>query len=255
VFSIPALFTVVVALVCSLPFVRHLTLSDVFKRLRYITKKQRYKQHRKHRKGEIELQVQRLNKTSQEPDKKIRQKRISWTVKLFLIWTLYHCLAYFFSGMLYSFLFHRRFGYVIWYAFNAYPFDLLFSFVAFLSMVITGYFFAAQFFYSGRMYFNDLNDRNRMPFVISQAFFPFIAGTLLTNLLQIPVFDPAVILLNFTVFFLLLPLPSRAARFDTVHFDSREKTPAINWHWLGLSAVVVISIVIAIKTGITIRLP
>jgi hypothetical protein len=254
VFSVPAIFAILIALLSSLPFVKHIKMADLLRRIRYITRKQRFRQRRKHRKTEIELQVQRLNKTAPQPEKPKQKKRLSWKIKLFLLWTLYHSTTYFFSGMLYSFLFHRRFGYVIWYAFNSYPFDLLFSAIAFISLLVIGYFFSAQFFYSGRMYFNDLSSRNRMPFVISQVFIPFILGTVITILLQIPVFDPALILLNFSIFFLLLPLPSRAARFEPIHFDSREKKAKIYWNWIVWSAIVVVSIVVAIKIGINIKL-
>ena len=105
------------------------------------------------------------------------------------------------------------------------------------------------------MYLNDLTDKNRMPFGLIHAIFPLIIGTVLTIVLQIPVFDPSLILLNFSIFFLLLPLPSRAARYDNLHFDSRKKTVKIYWNWLAWSSVIIISIMIALKIGIPIRLP
>jgi len=255
VFSVPAIFALIITVLTSFAFAGTFWKPGFLWRFRFLTKKQRYKHRQKQRNKELDAQVQRINKTAQPEEKPKRKKRISWTIRLFLLWTLYHSITFFFSGMLYSFLFHRRFGYVIWYAFNAYIFDLLASVVAFLSMVVIGYVFAVQFFNSGRMYFNDLNDRNRMPFVLSQAIFPFIIGTILTIALQFPTFDPALILLNFSLFFLLLPLPSRAAHYDSLHFDSREKTVQVYWRWLIWSSVIIISIIIAIKIGITIRLP
>ena len=254
VFSVPAIFALLIALLSSLAFEQNIKRPGFLKRLPFLTKKQRYKHKKQQRQKELELQVQRLNQST-KPDRTHKyKKRISWPVRLFFLWTLYHSITYFFSGMLYSFLFHRRFGYVIWYAFNAYIFDLLFSVFAFLSLILIGYFFSTQFFNSGRMYLNDLNDKNRMPFVLSQAIFPFIIGTIITIILQIPVFDPALVLLNFSIFFLLLPLPSRSARFDNIHFDSREKPAKIYWRWLAWSSVIILSILIAIKIGITIRL-
>jgi hypothetical protein len=254
VFSIPAIFTLLITLSASLAFAGPLKWPNFLKRLPAFTKKQRRRQKQQRRQKQLEVQVQRLNNPLPAAEKAKFKKRLSWNVRLFLLWTIYHSTSWFFSGMLYSFLFHRRFGYVIWYAFNAYIFDLLFSVVAFLCMVLIGYAFAVQFFYSGRMYLNDLNDRNRMPFVVSQAIFPFFIGTILTVLLQIPVFDPSLILLNFSIFFLLLPLPSRAARFDSLHFDKKDKPAKIHWNWIIWSAVIVFAIVIAIKIGIPINL-
>jgi hypothetical protein len=255
VFSIPAIFALIISLLTSIPFAKNLKRPRFFRRLPFLTKKQRYKHKKRQRDKDLELQVQRLSNIGEPRHTPKRKKKLSWQVRLFFLWTFYHSTTYFLSGMLYAFLFHRRFGYVIWYAFNTYFFDLLFSVVAFLSYILLGYFFAAQFFHSGRMYLNDLNDRNRMPFALSQAIFPFIIGTIITIALQIPVFDPALILLNFSIFFLLLPIPSRAANFDSLHFDSREKTAKISWKWIAGSSVVILAVLTAIKIGITIKLP
>lgn len=254
VFSIPAIFALILALLSTIPFAQNLKRPQIFKRLRYITRKQRRIHHKRERQDQLARQVQRINKTGEPVQRKRIRKKLSWQIRLFLLWTLYHSTTYFFSGMLYSFLFHRRFGYVIWYAFDAKAFDLVFSFAAFLLLIIIGYAFSVQFFNSGRMYLNTLNDRNRMPFVISQAFFPFILGTIVTIAAQIPVFDPALVLLNFSLFFLLLPLPSRAARHDTLHFDTHEKSPKIYWNWIITSLVTVTAILIALKVGIHFRL-
>ena len=205
VFSVPALFALLITLLSSIPFAQNLKRPSLLKRFRSITRKQRQKQRRMHRQKELEIQVQRLNKTAPPPEKQKLKKKLSWSIRLFLLWTLYHSATWFFSGMLYSFLFHRRFGYVVWYAFNSKLFDLLFSFIAFMSLVVIGYAFSVQFFNSARMYMNHLNDKNRMPFIISQAILPFIIGTIVTIVMQIPVFDPALVLLNFSIFFLFIP--------------------------------------------------
>lgn len=254
VFSVPAIFAVIITLFTSAPFAQNLKRPGIFKRFRYLTRSQRQKHRRQQRQQNLELQVQRLNKTEQEPQVKKVKRKLAWSIRLFLLWTLYHSATYFFSGMLFSFLFHRRFGYVIWYAFNSKMFDVLFSFVAFLSLIIIGYVFSVQFFNSGRMYMNSLTDKNRMPFVVSQAILPFIIGTIITIALQIPVFDPSLVLLNFSIFFLLLPLPSRAARYDNLHFDSREKTAKIYWGWIAWSVVVILFIIIALKMGVDLRI-
>jgi hypothetical protein len=252
VFSVPAIFAIVLAILASLPFAPPWKWPRLFRHMPYFTKKQRYQQKRRQRKKELDMQVQRLTQVDQIQEVRKQKKRISWTMRLFLLWIVYHSLTYFFSGLLYSFLFHRRLGYVTWYAFNSYYFDVLFSVVAFLLMIIIGYSISVQFFYSGRMYLNELNERNRMPFLVSQAIIPFVIGTIVTVVMQIPVFDPALILLNFSIFFLLLPLPSRAARFGSLHFDRLDKTAKINWIWILWTAIVVLAIYIAVKIGIPI---
>ncbi len=255
VFSVPAIFAIMLTLLSALAFTRRHSSKGFFSRFRYFTRKQRARHRRAERKKEIDLQVQRLHHAAPAAEKAKPKRRLSWQLRLFGLWTLLHSANYFFSGMLYAFLFHRRFGYVIWYAFDSFIFDVLFAVIAFLSMIAIGYFYAAQFFNSGRLYFNSLNDRNRMPFMVSQAFIPFVAGTLITIALQIPVFDPSLILLNFALFFLLLPIPTRAAGMGSLHFDNHEKHAKIWWPWIIWSTIIVLSILVAEKIGIRISLP
>lgn len=253
VFTIPAFFALTIALLSTIPFAKRLRWRSMFRRGWNITRKQRRRHRHKQRQKNLELQVHRLHTNEQPVERRKYKKRLSWTTRMFLLWTLYHSITYFFSGLLYAFIFHRRFGYVIWYAFNTFFFDLLFAAVALIALIIIGYVFSVQFFYSGRLYFNVLNDRNRLPFVLSQAIFPFIIGTIITIAMQIPVFDPTLVLLNFSLFFLLLPLPSRAVRFDSIHFDKREKTTKIFWRWIVWSSLIILSIYVAVKIGIPIN--
>lgn len=253
VFTVPALFSIGIALLCSAAFMKRQSAREFFKRIRYFTKKQRYRHKKEQRKREIERQVQRLSQAApaeQDPQRRSGRRRLPWSLRLFLLWTMYHSLTYFFSGMLYAFLFHRRFGYVIWYAFNNFFFDVLFSVIALLSMLAIGYYYAVQIFHSGRMYLGTLNERNRMPFAVSQTLLPFIAGTIITVLLQLPKFDPSLVLLNFSFLFFLLPLSARSARQPSLHF-AREDPPAkVFWGWLLFAALVVTGILIAVKIGI-----
>lgn len=253
VFTVPAVFAALLAVAASLPFLRRSGPRKPFlRRFRYLTKKQRIRHRRASRKAEIELQVQRLEQRAEETKSPSRRRRIPWSIRLFLLWTSLHSLTYLFSGMLYAFLFHRRFGYVIWYAFNNIIFDALFGFIAFTAMLAIGWFYAAQFFNAGRVWFNTLNDRNRMPFAVSLAFVPFAAGTVITVLLQLPKFDPSLILLNFSLIFFLIPIPSRSLRTPSKHFDNLPKPAAVWWGWILAAAVTVTAILVAVKYGVPI---
>lgn len=254
VFSIPAIFALGIALLTTIPFAQPSEKKGYFLRFRLLTKKQRQQHKQIQHQKELELLKQKLSKTVQPAENRKYKKRLSWPVRLFFLWTFYHCTTYFFSGLLYGFFFHRRLSYVIWWVFDNYILDAFFSIVAILFMIALGYVFSVQFFYTARMYFNDLNDRNRMQFVLSQALLPFIAGTVITTLLQLPAFNPALILLNFSMFFLLLPLPYRAVHFDSLHFDSREKTTKIDWDWIVLSLIIILAITIALNIGIPINM-
>ena len=254
VFSIPAIFALIISVISSLALERQGTKLKILRSMRLLIRNLRHKQRGKERHKENIARMQQRIQTGL-PEKRLKQrKRIPWKIRLFLLWIFYHSTTYFFSGMLLAFLIHRRFGYVIWYAFNSYLFDVFFTIAAFVSLLVIGYFFASQIFYSGRLYFNDLTNRNRMPFVFSQAIFPFMIGTIVTVVLQIPVFAPSLVLLNFSILFLLLPIPSLALRFDNIHFDSLQKKVTIYWKWVIVSLAIIFAIVVSLKTGIDIRL-
>ena len=253
VFTAPALFALAVALLSALAFARRRDWKHIFRRMKFMTRKQKARHRREERRKMLELQVQRLQSGQEGEERTRRRRRLTWRTRLFLLWTLYHSLTYFFSGLLFSFLFHRRFGYVTWYAFDNFLFDVFFSFIAFVSMLVIGYAYAPQFFQSGKLYFARLGHSNRMPFALSQAFIPFFLGTVVTTAAQLPAFDPSLVLLNLSLFFFLLPIASRSVTFGSLSFGQEDPPARVWWGWIGWAVAVVAGILVAVRIGIPIN--
>ena len=81
---------------------------------------------------------------------------------------------------------------------------------------------------------------------------PFAAGMVLTTAMQLPAFDPSLVLLNFSLFFLLLPIPTRSATYGSLHFGTETPRPRILRGWIAATLVIVLAILIAEKIGIPI---
>jgi hypothetical protein len=266
VFSSPTLLSLILIFFLSRLFERKKIRIRLFHWVRRLSKRQRIKMReeariRKREKGEfLQQKIQRikqglpsdpLSDLNQVPAGKKGLRKFSWPMKLFLLWMMYHSITYFFSGMLFSAVFYRRFGYVIWYIFNSNGFNLFFSGIAFIFMIILGFVFAAQFLYSAKIYFNDLTDRFRIPFVISQALLPFAIGSLLSFIAQMPRLSLTMTIMNFSILLLLIPLPIRGTYFPELHFDNKEKKVRIFWKWFFASIGIIVLILFALKVGIT----
>jgi hypothetical protein len=269
VFSAPTLLSLILIFVLSRFFERKKKKIKWFRWPRQFTKKGRQKQRelayqKKKEKGiqrqqKIQLMYQAKDENgvvAYETVSTSRKwyRRFNWVVKLFLLWTMYHLINFFFSGMLFSYFFYRRFGYVIWYIFNSSGFNLFFLSISAIFMVVLGFVFAPQFLYSGKMYFNDLTDRIRLPFVISQVVIPFFIGSILTFVAEIPRLSLTMTLMNISIGILLIAVPIRGVYFAELHFDSKPKNKKFIWKWLVVSVLLITGILILLKAGIEIKI-
>jgi len=269
VFSSPTLLALILVFVLSRMFERKKTKIRPFRWVRRLSKKQRMKDRelariRKKEKGELrQIKIQQMRQAQlqnivEPPGNEYTGKswfrKLDWVFKLFLLWTMYHCINYFFSGMLFSYFFYRRFGYVIWYIFNSSGFNIFFSMISFIFMVVLGFVFAPQFLYSGKLYFNNLNDRNRIPFVISQVVIPSLLGVVFSFIAQIPRLSLTMTMMNVSILILLIAVPIRGTYFAEIHFDNKDKKASVIWKWLGVAVVSISAILIALKIGIHISI-
>jgi hypothetical protein len=179
---------------------------------------------------------------------------LSGYMRLFLLWAMFHMITYFFSGMLFSVLFYRRIGYAIWHMFDYYNINFFFAAIAFIFLLVLGFVYAGQFLSSGKMYFNHLVDRNRMPFIMAQVILPFYLGLIIIVLLMIPDISYTLTAMNFSMLFLLLPVQLKSAHYPEIQYDKEEKDISIKWDWVFLSFVIVLALYLPLKIGIFIQL-
>jgi hypothetical protein len=103
---------------------------------------------------------------------------------------------------------------------------------------------------SGKMYFNQLVDRNRMPFIMAQAILPFYIGIVITTLMMIPDISYTLIIMNFSMIFLLFPLQVRGSHYPEIQFDNEPKEISVKWDWVFLAVVIMVALYLPLKIGI-----
>jgi hypothetical protein len=185
----------------------------------------------------------------------VRDRKVSIPgyLRLFFIWFICHAFTYFFSGMLFSWLFFMRFGYVTGYIFDSYFFDNLAASLSLISMILLGFLFVSLFLHSSRMYFNQLVDWTRMPFAVSQIFLPAIVGLPLILITMLPKIVLKIGLMQVCMIILLLPLMYRGRIYPEVQFDYKPRKIEIPWKWIISFLVISGAMVTALKFGIKIR--
>lgn len=181
-----------------------------------------------------------------------RKINLSGHLRLFLIWFICHAFTYFFSGMLFSWLFFMRFGYVTGYIFDSYFFDNLAASLSLISMVLLGFLFVSLFLHSSRMYFNQLVDWTRMPFVINQIVIPTLIGLPIIVITMLPKIIMKIGVMQVCMVILILPLLWRGRMYPEVQFDYKPRTIRINWKWLISGIVISGAMITALKIGISI---
>jgi hypothetical protein len=189
----------------------------------------------------------------QEAEDPGRKVKLSKYLRLFLIWFICHAFAYFFSGMLFSWLFFMRFGYVTGYIFDSYFFDNLAASLSLISMVLLGFLFVSLFLHSSRMYFNQLVDWTRMPFVFSQILIPCILGLPIIVMTLLPKIILKVAAMQVCMIILVLPLMWRGRIYPEVQFDYKPRKIEIPWRWIISCLVISAAIITSLKFGIKIR--
>lgn len=253
VFSIPWLVVFVLMLIVARVFEAKKEDEYPVKWYQMITNKQRERLFTRPL-DEIAPKKKKIHKRKKWYGKIFKKIDLSWYSKLFLLWLLFHATTYFFSGMLFSILFYRRIGYVIWHVFDYYPMNFFFAGLSFLFLLVLGFVYAGKFLASGRMYFNHLVDRNRMPFVMAQVILPFYLGLIIIVLLMIPNLSYTLIAMNLSMVFLLLPLQYKAAHYPEIQYDNTPKSIKIQWDWVFLSLVIALALYLPLKIGIFIQL-
>lgn len=199
--------------------------------------------------GKKKRQARKMEETGAGQGKKVN---LSGSLRLFLIWFMCHAFTYFFSGMLFSWLFFQRFGYVTGYIFDSYFFDNLAATLSLISMILLGFLFVSLFLHSSRMYFNQLVDWTRMPFVFSQVIIPTFIGLSIIVITLLPKIVLKIAAMQVCMIILVLPLLWRGRMYPEVQFDYKPRKIKISWPWIIASIIVSAILITSLKIGVRI---
>ena len=176
----------------------------------------------------------------------------TWIFRLFILWVFCHSFIHFFGEFLMGNLLGKGFGYVIMYLFFLDTPKMVLTLLDFVIILFTGLALARLFLYSGNIYLNLLDKSNRMPFVLSQLFLPFLIGTGIILLIKLPKISSLEICVDFSMLLLLLPVIFRARVIQDLFFEEERKR--IKPFWILLFAAVILTVLFRIILGIGVRI-
>ena len=176
----------------------------------------------------------------------------TWIFRLFILWIFCHSFIHFFGEFLMGNLMGKGFGYVIMYLFFQDTPKMVLTLLDFVIILFTGLGLTRLFLFSGNIYLNKLDKSNRMPFVLSQLFLPFLIGTGIILLIKLPKISSLEIGVDFSMVILLLPVIFRARVSQDLFFEEERKR--IKLFWILLVAAVILSVLFRIIFGIGIRI-
>jgi hypothetical protein len=161
----------------------------------------------------------------------------NWTVRLFIMWIFLHGFTQSFGEMIFGPLLNQGFGWVLTYLYFNDTTKMLIVIGILLGMISGGLFLSRFLLLTGNIYFNTISKVNRSPFLMSQIFLPFLIGTGIIILVKQPLVNSFELVVQGSMFFIILPAILRARLSNDLFFDEEVRTIRIKWVWILITLV------------------
>ncbi|MGA2824173.1 MAG: hypothetical protein ABSE72_11675 [Bacteroidales bacterium] len=156
----------------------------------------------------------------------------NWTVRLFIMWVVLHAFTQSFGEMIFGALLNQGFGWVLAYLYVDETAKMLLVVGILLGMLSGGLFLSRFILLTGNIYFNTIGKVNRIPFLMSQIFLPFLIGTGIIILVKQPLINSFELVVEGSMFFIILPAMLRARFSNDLFFDEEPRKIRIKWVWV-----------------------
>lgn len=147
---------------------------------------------------------------------------------IFIAWLFLAFFGYFAGELIVGSILNKGFGYVLMYMFVMDTGRLALTVLAGLAILMAGRAIARTLLYSGNIYFNDLKDIYKLKYAIYQFILPFIIGTAILQICEIPNFSIYLFLSRLSLILIFLPLIPRSMSIPDLYFEEDTKTPAFS---------------------------
>jgi hypothetical protein len=176
----------------------------------------------------------------------------TWFIRLFLFWIFCHAYLHFFGEMLIGILLTKGFGFSIVYMYVLEYKQLLIIIFSSTFLILTGLLLTKIALFSGNAYFNMITKENRSYFLQSQFLIPSLLGVVVLILIKTPKITEYDLLVNLTMFLLILPIVLRGLSMKDLYFDP--ETRKIRVRWIFLLTTVVVLFLFRILFGFGVRI-
>jgi hypothetical protein len=176
----------------------------------------------------------------------------TWFVRLLLFWIFCHAFIHFFGEMLIGTILMKGFGLSIVYMFLIEYKKLLIILGSSFFLIFSGFVLTKMALFSGNTYFNMLTHSNRSYFLHSQFLIPYLLGYTILILIKSPEITRFDVLVNLTMFFIILPLVIRGRSMKDMYFDPEIRKIRIRWIFLLITTAALLSFRVFFGFGVRI---
>ena len=150
-------------------------------------------------------------------------------LRILLIWIIILSVITLIGEMITGAIMNQGFGYVIMYMFIMDTGRIVLTIFGGILLFLAGLAMCRLLMFTANSYFRNLRDIEKTKFVLYQYFFPYLAGIVILQLLELPVISwfPVFVRLCGIIFF--VPLISRSLSMRDLYFA--EKTPSSGVSW------------------------
>lgn len=175
----------------------------------------------------------------------------SGMLRILLVWLIILAFTSFLGEVMIGALMNQGFGYVIMYMFIMDTGRVVVTLFGGIVLFSAGLFMSRVLLFPANIYHSDLIGIEKTRFVIYQYLFPYLAGILILQVVEIPKISWFLTLIRLSGIIFLIPVVSRSVNIQDVYFE--EETPSAGTSWRTAAAAVILLLVYRIAFGIGIR--
>lgn len=172
-------------------------------------------------------------------------------LRILLVWLFVLSFISFLGEVIIGALMNLGFGYVIMYMFIMDTGRIVVTLLGGIILVLAGVALSRILLFIANIYYTDLKDVEIPRFVMYQYFFPYLAGLVLLQLIEIPQLNWFGTLTRLCGLLFFIPVLSRSLSLQDIYFE--EERPEFRISWLTGFAAVLMILIYRIAFGIGIR--
>lgn len=180
-----------------------------------------------------------------------RYKEYNGSLKLFFLWGFVHSISIFLGSAYAGALLGEGFGHVLIWMFMPDTGKLIITLISLFLLAAAGFALTRTFLLSGNIYFNLLETKNRLSFIVFQVILPFIAGSIIIIAIRFPV-NLYELLRILTPVFVILTVLLSSFGFSVLYFDETPRSIKINGSLVAAALIIYAVYRIALHFPVTI---
>ncbi len=172
-------------------------------------------------------------------------------LRILLVWLIILALVNFFGEIIIGSVMNQGFGYVIMYMFIMDTGRVVVTLLGGILLFLCGLALSRTLLFTANIYLPHLKGIEKARFVIYQYFFPYLAGILILQVIELPVISWFPTLVRLCGILFLIPVLSRSLSLQDVYFE--EETPEFSISWKTGALALALLLIYRIGFGIGLK--